>query len=294
MVLVALLFPSGAPAGEPRPVVVATFTVIGDLLRQVAGEQADVRVLTPVGAEVHEWELSPRNFIDVEAAEIIFYNGLNLEQWVHQLEAAVARDARLVGLAEVSGYPTLPIVTGDFEGDPDPHLWMDPRAASAYVDVIEQALAEADPSRADHYRTNAEAFRAALGELHQELEEMLSRIPETHRILITSEAAFVYFAAAYGFFHDGIWGTNTEVEGTPRQMMRIMDLVNEHRPPAIFWESTISDRYVQGVARDAGVSVAGPLYVDSLGGPGSGAETYLEMMRRNAERLTEALATEGQ
>ncbi len=274
---------------ERPPVVVATFSLIGDWLRQVGGEHIDVRVLTPVGAEVHEWELQPRNFMDLESADIVVYNGLMLEQWMPQVKVATGADVSLIDLAELSDYPVQPIVTGDFAGDPDPHLWMDPRAVQGFVAVIADALAEFDSQNAVAYRTRAEAYKEELGALHVEISEQLAAIPEQARVLITSEAAFPYFANAYDFFHDGIWGNNAEVEGSPRQIMRITGIIEERQPPAVFWESTISDRYVRSIAEDAGVEVAGPLYVDSLGPAGSGAETYIDMMRHNARLIAQAL-----
>ncbi len=290
-VLLAMMLTVMAPvhAGE-KPVVVATFTVLGDFVRQVTGDEAEVRVLTPEGAEVHEYELRPRDFIDLEEADLVFYNGYTLEQWMSQLKMAVADGVPVVSLGEESGVEVLPIVTGEYEGEADPHLWMDPARVKAYVEVIASSLAERFPDRAEAFERNAQAYQEELAALHRDLRDMLGRIPEDQRTLITSEAAFLYFAEAYGFHHDGIWGTNAESEGTSRQIMRIIDVIQERRPAAIFWESTISSRYVEGVSEDVGVPYTGPLYVDSLGKKGSGAETYVDMMRRNAELLTEALS----
>lgn len=277
-----------AASGEPM-VVVATFSLIGDWVRQVGGEHIDVRVLIPPGAEVHEWELQPRNFIDLETTELVFYNGLMLEQWMHQVDVAVAEEIPRISLAEQGGYPTRPIVSGDFSGEPDPHMWMDPRAVKRYVAVIAETLATHDPQNADAYRARAETYSKALDSLHESLSVELGALPDRSRVLITSEAAFPYFADTYDFYHDGVWGNNAEVEGSPRQIRRIMEVIEQRRPAAVFWESTISDRYVRSVARDAGIEVAGPLYVDSLGVAGSGIESYMDMMRHNARVIIEAL-----
>ncbi len=298
VVLVAILVLMGRspapeqpqPGAEDRPlVVVGTFSLIGDWLQAVGGEHIDLRVLTPVGAEVHEWELQPRNFIDLESADLVFYNGMMLEQWMRQVAVAVGEDVPLIGLAERSDYPVQHIITGDYSGEPDPHMWMDPRAVVEYVGVIAQTLARHDPANAAGYEARAQAYVDQLETLHREVADKFAAIPESSRVLITSEAAFPYFAEAYGFFHDGIWGNNAEVEGSPRQIMRITGVIEQRRPAAVFWESTISDRYVTSLARDTGVEVAGPLYVDSLGPAGSGAETYLKMMRHNARLIAEAL-----
>ncbi len=283
--------PRAALASEALRVV-TTFTVLEDLTRQVAGERAEVVTLTPAGAEVHEWELKPRNFMALEHADLVFYNGFNLEQWMHQVRAVVADGVPVVALAEQSGYPTRPIVAGDFEGAPDPHLWMDVRAAREYVRTIREALEEADPGGAAGYRRRAADFKERLDALHDEVVRELERVPAQRRLLVTSEAAFVYFAAAYDFRHDGIWGSNAEQEGTPRQLMRVIDLVNEWEPPALFWESTISDRYVRSVASETGTRVAGPLYVDSVSASSGEAPDYISMMRFNARLVANELGVD--
>jgi len=281
--------PAAALADTAPLRVVATFSVIGDLVEQVAGDAARVELLAPVGAEVHEWELVPSNFMALESADVVFYNGFNLEEWIGQVNATVTEDTPVVAVGEASGYPTRPIVTGDYAGEADPHLWMDPRAAADYVHVIAEVLGEARPEAAEDFAARADAAAQDLQALHAELEETLSAIPEEQRLLITSEAAFIYFAEAYGFEHDGIWGTNSEEEGTPRQIMRIVDLIEERRPAAIFWESTISDRHVRSVADETDVAIAGPLFVDSLSEPDGEAPDYASMLRHNARLLTDTL-----
>lgn len=278
-------------ASSPLNVAV-TFSVLGDLVNQVAGEDANVTVLTPIGAEVHEWELTPSNFAALETADVVFYNGYQLEQWMPQVEATLVGDVPLIPVAEASDYPTQSIVTGDLAGDTDPHLWMDPRAAVAYVQVIADELAKASPQEADDFQSRASSLTDELNALHGELQERLSDLPEERRVLLSSEAAFLYFSDAYQFEHDGIWGNNAETEGSPRQLMRVVDMINELNPAALFWESTISDRHVTSLARDTGVKVAGPLYVDSLSEPSGEAGGYFTMMRHNVELLRQTLATE--
>ncbi len=278
--------------GDDRIRVVASFSIIENLTRGVAGERALVRGLAPVGAEVHEWELLPRNFVDLEGADIVFINGLGLEQWLGQLRATLPAGVPLVALAEEIERETIPIQQGELRGGPDPHVWMDPRVAAEFVEIIRDRLIELDPEGEEEYRSNTSIVLADLGALHDELTATFAQLPPERRLLITSEAAFLYFADTYGFEHDGIWGNNAEEEGTPRQVARIVDLIREKHPAALFWESTITDRYVRSIAEDTRLPVAGPLYVDSLGRAGSGAETYIGMMRQNARVVMEAL-TEG-
>ncbi|WP_290786137.1 zinc ABC transporter substrate-binding protein [Halomonas sp.] len=281
---------SMAAHAEDSPLrAVTTFSILGDLVKQVAGDDAKVDTLTPAGAEVHEWELIPSNFMALEDADLVFFNGYNLEQWIGQVRATVGSDVPVIALAEESGYATQPIVTGELAGDPDPHLWMDPRAAAEYVRVIAERLAEARPAAAENFTARGDALRQSLHDLHAELLESMATIPDDRRLLITSEAAFIYFADAFDFEHDGIWGTNSENEGTPNQIMRIVDLIETRRPAAIFWESTISDRHVRSVADETEVDIAGPLFVDSLSEPDGEAPDFASLLRHNARLLTATL-----
>ncbi|NIC07044.1 metal ABC transporter solute-binding protein, Zn/Mn family [Billgrantia bachuensis] len=288
----ALALPTITHAEESPLRVAATFSVLGDLVREVAGDDAEVEILTPVGAEVHEWELVPSNFIALEKADVVFYNGYGLEQWIGQVESTVGDGVPLVALAEESGYATQPIATGDFAGESDPHMWMDPRAAAEYARVIAETLAEARPDAAEAFQERAEALEESLHALHDELTQTLADLPQEQRLLITSEAAFLYFADAFGFEHDGIWGNNAEQEGSPNQVMRIVDKIEERQPAAIFWESTISDRHVRSVASETQVEIAGPLYVDSLSEPDGEAPDYAGMLRHNVQLLLDNLGGE--
>ena len=277
---------------QPSINIAVTFSVLGDLVKKVAGEDANVTVLTPINAEVHEWELTPDNFTALEEADIVFYNGYQLEQWMRQVESVVQEDVPMVAVAEASGYPTQSIVTGDMEGDVDPHMWMDPRAAIAYVQAITNALKDGLSHQGDALQQRATNLEAQLQALHVELQQSLEAIPDERRILLSSEAAFLYFSDAYRFEHDGIWSTNAETEGSPRQLMRVIDRIKERQPAALFWESTISDRHVTSIARDTGLPVAGPLYVDSLSAPDGEAADYFAMQRHNVALLRRYLASE--
>ncbi len=291
LALVVTLAPALAGAStDDRPRIVVTFSILADLASQVAGDDARVTSLTPVGAEVHEWELTARNFAALEDADIVFYNGYNLEQWMGQVRATVSDGTPIIPVAERSGRDTLPIVTGDMEGDPDPHLWMDPRAAAAYARVMADAMADIAPDHADAFSERAAAVESELEALHEELAEILASIPSEQRTLVTSEAAFLYFADAFDFEHMGIWGTNSEEEGTPRQIAAVTDYIVERQPAALFWESTISDRHVRSVSGDTGVPYHGPLYVDSLSAADGDAGDYKRMMRHNARMLVDKLA----
>ena len=288
LTLLAVLLSPFALA-QDRPTVVVSFSILEDFVTQVAGEHARVVSLTPRGAEVHEYELRPADFRALERADLVFYNGLDLEQWMGQVRTVVGADIPVIALAEQASLETLPIIAGEYHGQPDPHVWMDPRRAVVMVEVIADHLAALLPAQADSLRANADTYRDELQTLYRDMSDGLATIPDERRILISSEAAFVYFADVFDFFHDAIWGSNAETEGSPRQIMRITNIIRERQPAAIFWESTVSSRQVEGISADTGVPVRGPLYVDSLGAPEGAAGSYVGMMRENLRILKEEL-----
>lgn len=294
VVVVGLSFGCGRSERAERaavgtPVIVTTFTILQDLVASVAGETADVRTLTPVGGEVHEWELIPSNFADIEDAEMIFFNGYDLEEWMRQVRATARRSVPIVALAEQSDFPAIPIRVGELRGRPDPHVWMSPAGARAYIAVIRDALSAWRPDLAEEYGERAGQVLTELEQLEEEVRDILSVVPPERRVLITSEAAFLYFSAAFDLQHDAIWGSNDEEEGTPRQIARIVDIIRQRDIPVAFYESTISDRHVRSVAEETGVRVAGPLYVDSLGTADSGVTSYRELLLHNARVIAREL-----
>ncbi len=283
---------SGSTVAQEKPTVVATFSVLADFTRALVAEDANVVSLVPRGAEVHEYELKPADFRALERAELVFYNGLALEQWLPQVRSVVDDSVPIIGVARASGIETLGILSGEYQGQPDPHAWMDPMRASLYVSAMSKQLADLLPDKATAIQARTERYQAELSELHSDLVDAFSAIPADRRILISSEAAFVYFAEAFDFYHEAIWGNNAETEGGPRQLMRVVDIIAERQPPALFWESTVSSRSVETVSIESGVPYFGPLYVDSLGEPASTAGSYVGMMRENLTVLREALLGE--
>lgn len=278
-----------APAVSDTPIVVTTFTVLQDLTRMVTGDVLDVRTITPVGGEVHEWELIPSNFVDIEQAALVLYNGLDLEEWMGQVRSTVTSGTSVLSVADRSGFATLPIRIGELTGNPDPHAWMNPEGAIAYLDVILVAVSDIAPEYADRFAQNTAQAQQEIRQATAEMKALIDTIPSEQRILVTSEAAFLYFADAFGLEHDAIWGSNDEEEGTPRQIARVVDLIRNRNIPVAFYESTISDRHVRSVAEDTGIRVAGPLYVDSVGAAGSAADSYIGMLRHNVELIVREL-----
>ena len=288
LLFVALI--SAAPAYANTTLrVIASFSVMEELVKRVAGDTVSVNVIVPRGEDVHRWELTPPNVLALEETHIVFYNGLGLEPWIRHVEAMSDDRLTLVEVAKKADYTPLTISTGQYKGEPDPHMWMDPEGAAAYIDVIAETLAEHLPEQADAFYARADEARRALNNLNQAVKERLEGIPQTNRTLLTSEAGFGYFARAYAFDAQGVWGVNHETQGSAQAMAKISEQLAEKRPPALFFESTTPSIHMDALSREASLPLAGPLYVDSLSGEDGPAANYADMLRHNAEVMHTAL-----
>lgn len=288
LLFVALI--SAAPAYASTTLrVIASFSVMEELVKRVAGDTVSVNVIVPAGEDVHRWELTPPNVLALEETHIVFYNGLGLEPWIRHVEAMSDDQIKLVEVAKEADYTPLMISTGQYKGEPDPHMWMDPDGAAAYIDVIAATLAEHLPEQATEFYARAEEARQALTNLNQAVKERLEGIPQTNRTLFTSEAGFGYFARAFAFEAQGVWGVNHETQGSAQAMAKVSEQLAEKRPPALFYESTTPSIHMDALSRETSIPLAGPLYVDSLSGANGPAANYSAMLHHNAEVMHTAL-----
>ncbi|RUR33987.1 ABC transporter substrate-binding protein [Vreelandella andesensis] len=265
--------------------VIASFSVIKDLIKRVAGDSISITTIVPAGENVHRWELQPPNVLAIEKADIVFYNGYGLEPWIRHIEAMADDSLTLTALAESADYEPLMIPVGQYKDDSDPHMWMDPKGAAAYVDVIEKTLIKHYPEYADAFTTRATETREALALLDRQIRERLEGIPQTNRMLTTSEASMAYFARAYVFEYAAIWGISSETIGSAQAMEAMSVHLSHKRPPALFYESTSPYIHMDAHARETGLTLAGPLYVDTLSDADGPAYNYPAMLRHNAELL---------
>ena len=281
---------SAVPAyANPTISVIASFSVMQDLVKRVAGDTVSVNVIVPAEEDVHRWELTPPNVLDMEDTDIVFYNGLGLEPWMHHVEAMSGDRLTLIEVAAQADYTPITISTGLHKGEPDPHMWMDPQGAAAYIDVIADVLAEHLPDQADAFYARAEEAQKALAIIDLAVKERLDGIPQTNRMLVTSEASFGYFARAYAFRALGIWGVNHETRGSALAMAKMSEHLVEKRPLALFYESTTPQIHMDALSRETSLPLAGPLYVDALSNADGPAANYSAMLRHNAEVLHTAL-----
>lgn len=286
--LVFTLISSHVTAQE-KLTVATTFTVIADMARNVAGDAATVVSITKPGAEIHNYQPTPRDLLRVRDADIVFWNGLGLERWFEKFMR------RLKSAEEVvisTGVEEIPIVQGPYRDKPNPHAWMSPNAALIYVENIATALMEIDPANADTYRKNADSYSEQITALVEPLKAQLAAVPKAQRWLATSEGAFSYLARDFDLAEIYLWPINADSQGTPQQVKKMIDAVREHNIPAVFSESTVSNKAARQVARETGVKYGGVLYVDSLSDAGGPVPTYLDLLRLTTETIVTGLTHE--
>ena len=269
--------------------VVTTFTVLADMARNVAGEEAEVVSITKPGAEIHGYEPTPQDIVRAQDADLILWNGLNLELWFEQFLTNLG-DVPSVTLTD--GIDPIPIAEGSYEGKANPHAWMGLDNALVYVDNIAAALAEQDPANADAYSANAEAYKDELRATIEPLRDQIAQIPPEDRWLVTCEGAFSYLARDFGMKELYLWPMNADQVGTPQQVRKVIDGVRDNDIPVVFCESTVNTAPAEQVARETGAAYGGVLYVDSLSEPDGPVPTYLDLLRVTSQTVADGLAAD--
>lgn len=275
----------GAPDERPasgKKQIVTSFTIIADMAREVAGDAADVESITKPGAEIHGYEPTPKDIVKAQSADLVLWNGMNLELWFEKFFSNV-KD--VPGAVLTEGVTPMGITEGPYTGKPNPHAWMSPSNAVIYVKNIRRALVKIDPANEAVYNANAAAYTAKITALDEPVRQKLAAIPENQRWLVSSEGAFSYLCENYGLRPLYLWPINADAQGTPQQVRQVIDSVRENRIPVVFSESTVSDKPARQVASETGARYGGVLYVDSLTGPDGPAPTYLKMLEANADTI---------
>ena len=275
-------------AQDEKPLkVVTTFTIIADMARNVAGEAAVVESITKPGAEIHDYQPTPKDILRAQDADLILWNGLNLERWFERFLQDVP-GAKSVIVTE--GIEPLSIYEGPYDGKPNPHAWMSTGNALIYIRNIEKAFAEADPKNAAVYKKNADAYAARIEELRAQLQQSLAAIPEAQRYLVTSEGAFSYLARDFNLQEVYLWPINADQQGTPQQIRTVIDTVRANNIPVVFSESTVSPRPAQQVAEETNTFYGGVLYVDSLSDIDGPVPSYIDLLKVTTETIAQGFA----
>ena len=271
------------PQAATKPLrVVTTFTVLQDIAQNVAGDKAIVESITKPGAEIHDYQPTPLDIVKAQDADLVLWNGFNLERWFEKFFQNVS-DVPSVVLTD--GVEPMGISEGPYTGKPNPHAWMSPENALIYVENIRQALVKHDPNNAETYNRNAAAYAAKIKAIDEPLRKRLSAIPEDRRFLVTSEGAFSYHTRDNDMHEAYLWPINADEQGTPQQVRKVIDLMREKHIPVLFSESTISDRAAKQVAKETGARYGGVLYVDSLSAENGPVPTYLDLLKVTVETI---------
>jgi len=279
--------------------VVATTTIIGDVVKQIAGDRIELNVLLPVGASPHSFESTPRDVATLSKADIIFINGLHLEQFLENIIESAGVRERLVSVSQQIKARQLQKKKDQEAKDqavsrPDPHVWTSPVNVLSWVEVIKETLAQKDSQNRNYYEERAAVYKTQLDSLDQWIQAMIDSIPGENRKLVTDHLMFGYFCERYGLKQVGaiIPSFSTLAEPSARDFARLEDTIRKTKVKAVFVGKTINPNLAEQITRDTGIGLH-KIYTGSLGEPGSGAETYIQYMKYNVNQITAALGGNG-
>lgn len=273
--------PQASSSAQPKKIL-TTFTVLADMAQRIGGDKVIVESLTKPGAEVHNYEPTPSDLVRAQEADLILDNGLGLERWAEKFYGSV-QNVRRITVSH--GVDIIPIATGPYADQPNPHAWMSPETALIYVNNIRQALVDLEPNNATTFNTNAAAYSQEIKELGKKLESVFQQVPGNQRTLVTCEGAFSYLARDYGFNELYLWPINSDQNGTPQQIRQVVDTVQAQDIPVVFCESTVNDQAQRQVAQETQAKFGGIFYVDSLTDANGPAPTYVDLLRTNIQTL---------
>ena len=284
--ILALTLWLSTTSAQARMKVATTFTVIADMAKNVAGDAADVVSITKPGAEIHGYQPTPQDIVRASGADLILWNGMNLELWFEQF---LSNAGAIPSATLTQGINPISIASGSYAGKPNPHAWMGLDNALIYIDNILDAFIEEDPANAANYTQNAQAYKEKLRATLEPLRARIAAIPEDRRWLVTCEGAFSYLARDFGMKELYLWPMNADQVGTPQQVRAVIDGVRANNIPVVFCESTVNTAPAQQVARETGAKYGGVLYVDSLSEPDGPVPTYLDLLRVTATTVAKGL-----
>ncbi len=278
--------PGSNSTSTNKKVVLATFTVLADMARNVAGDRAIIESITKPGAEIHGYQVTPSDLARGQKANLILENGLNLERWADRFYNSLPKVPHIT-LSD--GFKPVSISEDSYQGKPNPHAWMSPQNALIYVENIRKALVKLDPPNAAAYNTNARVYSEQITSINLKLKTAIAAIPPDKRYIVSCEGAFSYIARDYGLKEVYIWAVNAEQQATPKQVEKVINTVKANKIPAVFCESTVNNKAQLQVARESGAKFAGVFYVDSLSPADGPASTYLKLLEHNVNTLIKGL-----
>lgn len=283
---------SEGEADHDKLKIVATYSIIADMTENIVGEKAEVYSMVPIGTDPHMYDPLPKDTSKVSSADLVFYNGLNLETgkgWFQDLlEVTNKKDVAFAVSDEVT---PMYLTEKGKETQEDPHAWLDVQNAIKYVDIITKHVIEKDPDNKQFYLNNQSEYVKKLNELDQYAKKAVEKVPQEKRILVTSEGAFKYFSKAYGFESAFIWEINTDSQGTPEQMKNIINIIDENQVPALYLETSVNPKTMETISNETGVPIHSKIFTDSLAKKGEEGDTYIKMIKWNIDKVVEGLSS---
>lgn len=291
LAILAMLIALPAAAQDKLPVV-ASFSIMGDLVKQIGGDRVDVTTIVGPNADAHGYQPKPADAKAVAQAKLLFVNGLGFDAWMQRLaKSSGSKGAIIVASAGVK--PLKEQADGHGHGDDDPHAWHDPANLKLYTANIRDALSKADPAGSAAYAARFVDYAAALDRLDTDNRAALAAIPADRRKIVTSHDAFAYLGRAYGIVFLAPQGVSTETQPSAKDIARIIRVIRETKAPAVFIETISDPRQMERIAQESGAKIGGKLYSDALSPPDGPAGTTIDMIRTNIRELTKALAPQG-
>lgn len=274
--------------------VVVTNSILADMTKTIAGDKIDLHSIVPIGQDPHEYEPLPEDVEKTNNADVIFYNGINLEDggqaWFTKLVKNAQKKKNKDYFAASDGVDVIYLEGESEKGKEDPHAWLNLENGIIYSKNIAKQLMAKDPKNKDTYEKNLKAYVSKLEKLDKEAKSKFDAIPANKKLIVTSEGCFKYFSKAYGVPSAYIWEINTEEEGTPDQMSSLIEKLKVVKPAALFVESSVDRRPMETVSKDSGIPIYAEIFTDSVAKKGEDGDSYYAMMKWNLDKISEGLA----
>jgi len=285
---------SSTETGSSKLNVVATNSIIADITKNIAGDKINLHSIVPVGQDPHEYEPLPEDVKKTSQADLIFYNGINLETggnaWFTKLVENAKKKENKDYYAVSEGVDVIYLEGQSEKGKEDPHAWLNLENGIIYAQNIAKRLSEKDPANKETYEKNLKAYVEKLSALDKEAKEKFNNIPEEKKMIVTSEGCFKYFSKAYNVPSAYIWEINTEEEGTPDQIKSLVEKLRKTKVPSLFVESSVDDRPMKTVSKDTNIPIYAKIFTDSIADKGEEGDSYYSMMKYNLEKIAEGLS----
>ena len=285
---------TSATAENKKLQVVTTNSIIYDMTKNIAGDLVDLHSIVPVGQDPHEYEPLPEDVQKVQKADLIFYNGINLENgedaWFAKMVKNAKKEANKDYFAVSDGVQVIYLEGQNEAGKEDPHAWLNIENGIIYAKNIAKQLIAKDPKNKEAYEKNLKAYVEKLEALDKDAKARIAKIPEEKRLIVTSEGCFKYFSKAYDIPSAYIWEINTEEEGTPEQITKLVRQLRESKVPSLFVESSVDDRPMKTVSQETGKPIHSTIFTDSIAEEGKDGDSYYSMMKWNLDKIIEGLS----